>query len=102
MNMFWENFRLFWNVIFPNLSSNDKLFGILDDDDNEDWRMKNQLLLSVRRYIFIGRCRGFPLSINAFNTLLKRTERLEEMIARDKDKLDLHIAKWSTVNMMFH
>ena len=101
MNMFWENFRLFWNVIFPNLSFNDKLFGILDED-NENWRLKNQLLLSARRYIFIGRCRGSPLSIDAFNTLLKGTERLEEMIARDKDKLDLHIAKWSTVNMMFH
>ena len=101
VNMFWENFRLFWNVIFPNLSFNDKLFGILDED-NENWRLKNQLLLSARRYIFIGRCRGSPLSIDAFNTLLKSTERLEEMIARDKDKLDLHIAKWSTVNMMFH
>ena len=52
--------------------------------------------------IFIGKCRGSPLSIDAFNTLLKSAERLEEMIARDKDKLDLHIAKWSTVNMMFH
>ena len=60
VNMFWEKFRLFWNVIFPNLSSNDKPFGILNDD-SENWRLKNQLLLSARRYIFIGRCRGSSL-----------------------------------------
>ena len=64
------------------------LFGILGDD-NENWRLKNQLLLSAKRFIFIGKCRGSPLSIDAFNTLLKSTGGDDCY----KDKLDLHIAK---------
>ena len=64
-----------------------------------DWRANFSCQLEG---MFLSVGRGSPLSIDAFNTLLKSTESLEEMIARDKDKLDIHIVKWSTVNIMFH
>ena len=57
--------------------------------------LKNHLLLIAKRYIYISRCKGSPLSVNVFNILLKDTARLEEIIARQKGKLEFHYKKWS-------
>ena len=90
----WSSFISQWNFIFHDISDDEKLFGIIDEK-SENWELKNHLLLIAKRYIYIARCKGSPLSVRVFNILLKDTARLEEIIARQKGKLVFHYKKWS-------
>ena len=69
----------------------EKLFGIIDEK-SENWELKNHLLLIAKRYIYIARCKGSPLSIRVFNVSLKDTARMEAIIAKQKVKLLINIS----------
>jgi hypothetical protein len=94
---FWKEFLTIWKHLYSNLSKNDILFGILEKG-SDTLKLKNHLLLSAKRYIYNSRCRGFPLSIISFNTVVKDTKRVEEIIAKQQEKLVLHYEKWSPVD----
>jgi len=96
VNDFWLEFLVNWNFLFCSLTPNEKLFGI--DDDN--CKLKNQLLMIARRFIYICRCRGSTLSVRAFNNVVRDTIRLEEIIARQRGKLDLHYEKWALIGVL--
>ena len=91
--IFWNELKRKWHVLFDEITNVEKLFGILNHDD-EDWILKNQILLVARRYICICKYRGSPLSISVFDILLRDTARLEETLARQKGSLGFHYRKW--------
>lgn len=96
MIVFWNELKHKWGQLYRNnLTVTDKLFGIyINGDDNDDWLLKNQILLTARRYIYICRYRGAPLSIGVFDLLLRDTARLEETLARQRESLEFHYRKW--------
>ena len=95
---FWHSFQRKWNGLFDGISDIEKLFGILDSDI-DDWQMKNQLLLIARRYICNCRYNGSPLSVRVFDILLRDTARLEETLASQRDKLEIHFQKWANAGI---
>ena len=82
VNNFWLEFLVSWNFLYSNITPKEKLFGI--DNDADNWKLKNQLLMIARRFIYICRCRGSTLSMIAFNNVVRDTTRLEEIIARQR------------------
>ena len=97
VNEFWMEFVERSNL-FHSLSRNDKLFGIWDVN-SDDLQMKNQLLLIARRYICTSKYRESPLSYGVFKILLKDTARLEEILAGQRDKLEIHFQKWANIDI---
>ena len=93
VKIFWEEVIRKWNFLFEQVSNIEKLFGILDYDI-DDYQMKNQILLTVRRYICMCKYRESSLSITVFNILLKDTARLEEELAKQRGSLGIHYQKW--------
>ena len=90
---FWNKLHHKWiKLIGSDLSSIDKLFGIINDED--DWLLKNQILLMARRYICICKYRESPLSVRVFDILMRDTARLEETLARQRGNLGVHYMKW--------
>ena len=90
---FWNKLHHKWIKLFgSDLSSIDKLFGIINDED--DWLLKNQILLMARRYICICKYRESPLSVRVFDILMRDTARLEETLARQRGNLGVHYMKW--------
>ena len=97
--VFWNKLHNKWiNLFGSELSSTDKLFGIIINDE-DDWLLKNQILLMARRYIYICKYRGSPLSLRVFESLMRETARLEETLARQRGNLAVHYMKWDKANI---
>ena len=91
---FWNDLRARWSAVFDTITNFEKMFGILNQHNDEEWMLKNQILLVARRYIYISRHKGSPLSIDVFDLLLRDTARIEETLARQKGNLGFHYMKW--------
>ena len=62
--------------------------------DCEDELFVNHVLLNTKQYLYSCRCKNtYPL-INVFTARLKKIQNLELVIAKSKNKLSDHTAKW--------
>ena len=62
--------------------------------DGEDELFFNHVLLIAKQYLYSCRCKNtYPL-INVFTARLKKIQNLELVIAKSKNKLSDHTAKW--------
>ena len=67
---------------------------MLEMPDCEDELFVNHVLLIAKQYLYSCRCKNtYPL-INVFTARLKKIQNLELVIAKSKNKLSEHTAKW--------
>ena len=88
---FWEKCSGKWKLL-GNLSLEDKTLG---DRNN---KIRNLLLLNIKQYLYHSNITGGPLQLVALSNKLTKLRKIEGCIAKNKNKLDIHIEKWSTID----
>lgn len=58
----------------------------------------NVIVLIVKRYIYVTRCLKGKLNIAACIGMIANVKNIEGIIAKKKNRLDIHERKWLTFN----
>ena len=94
----------FWNEIYNWLQQCDTginadlskevnvIFGF--SDLKENFLSVNHIVLLAKQTIVLCRKRSINSSLNVLHTLLRKIIKIEQFIAKQKNKLHLHLAKW--------
>lgn len=68
------------------------MFGLFDVDNH--FMLLNHIMLIAKQTIFLCRQKSITPSFIIFLTHLKKIFRIEEYLAKEKKKLNLHLMKW--------
>ena len=68
------------------------MFGLLDI--NEHFMSLNHVILIAKQTIFLCRRKNIAPNFNIFLANLKKTVKIEEFLAKQKNKMNLHLEKW--------
>ena len=101
---FFEHSRAFWKEIsswlhecgietLPDLTDQiNIMFGLFDVDNH--FMLLNHIMLIAKQTIFLCRQKSITPSFIIFLAHLKKIFRIEEYLAKEKKKLNLHLMKW--------
>ena len=102
--VFCEHSRAFWKEIsswlhecgietLPDLTDQiNIMFGLFDVDNH--FMLLNHIMLIAKQTIFLCRQKSITPSFIIFLAHLKKIFRIEEYLAKEKKKLNLHLMKW--------
>ena len=102
--IFCEHSRAFWKEIsswlhecgietLPDLTDQiNIMFGLFDVDNH--FMLLNHIMLIAKQTIFLCRQKSITPSFIIFLAHLKKIFRIEEYLAKEKKKLNLHLMKW--------
>lgn len=71
------------------------MFGLLDVDNN--FMLLNHIMLIAKQTILLCRQKSITPSFIIFLAHLKKIFRIEEYLAKEKKKLNLHLMKWEKI-----
>ena len=63
-------------------------------EETEDFFIFNHVLLLGKYYIYVRKCLGSLHSLRGFITKIRSVYNIELHIARERDKLAIHLKKW--------
>ena len=90
-----------WDIVKNLLNLNDiTLEQIILNNINQNFKaVDNCIVLITKYYIYRTRCLNEKLNVQACKKFIKDFHDIEEYQARLNDKLNLHIAKWSLIEL---
>ena len=84
-----ETANLKTNITYERAS-----FGILENGNNITVQAKNYIFIATKHYIFQTKQNKEKPNFNHFKNNLKRKILIEQQIAQNRDKLEIHNTKW--------
>ena len=94
--------KFFWGKIHKEFGLNFKLsfkIIILNDAHSNPRMIENFILLAAKYHIHRTKCMGERLNFISFKKYISQIKEFEEIIARKKNKLNYHNAKWKNIHM---
>ena len=95
VNVLWQTVKEYFDVI-PDLTPFIKLYGFIDAD-LEDSLIINQIILTVKYYVYKCKWEESRLSFNVVKHLIADIEKLENYCAKRNSKEEFHVKKWSPI-----
>ena len=85
------------HISLPHLTPKLVLLGELDSS-NSEFVLKNHLILLFKRFVYRSRVNTSSFNFLAFKYHIRYVLKIEQKIAREKGKLNVHFDKWEPVN----
>ena len=85
------------DISLPHLTPKFVLLGELDSL-NSEFVLKNHLTLLFKRFVYRSRVNTSGFNFLAFKYHIKYVFKIEQKIAREKGKLNVHFDKWEPIN----
>ena len=80
----------------PDLEPQPILLGMWRENSS-DYTLINHIILLFKRYIYLSKNHQNSLHLRGFIAFIKNIETIEQHIARNRGKLDLHYCKWNAL-----
>ena len=104
-HLFWEctHIRHLWNnianvlqnsILKPDITYERSLFGTLENRNNITVQAKHYIFIATKHYIFQTKQNKEIPNFNHLKNKLKRKIFIEEQIAQNRFKLEIHNIKW--------
>ena len=77
------------------------MFGFIKDWKGPHRPLLNHLIILLKRYIYIQRCKKSEVSLGGLIAFIGSVRYTELVIAKQKLKEDIHYRKWSPVENVF-
>ena len=89
------------SVTYEDLTRKRIMFGFIKDWKGPHKILLNHLILLLKRYIYIQRCKKSLASLVGLTAFICKIRHVELVIAKQKQKENIHYRKWSPVENVF-
>ena len=102
-----EKLQCFWNNLFTwlynvyglrmNVSTEDIIFGILNENNDKLFDVFNYCILFAKDYIYNAKTRKHDIVFNVYRQKLLTSLETEQFLANSQNKLDDFYSKWNDI-----
>ena len=98
---FVDKIGLKLSIRYEDLTRKRMMFGFIKDWKGPHKILLNHLIILLKRYIYIQKCRNLVVSFIGFETFICKIRHIELVIAKQKHKENMHYRKWSPIENLF-